>query len=150
MKFVEDKKPYSSKSPRFLGKIYSQVDNKWILVGKHQVCKIVDGDVHFYSVKQNRGIGILQIGEYEEDKIHCLEREFREDWEKIIRKICKMCGTTDADEDKIKEILARQPQLPTVAHEKKARPTREQLMTDPRYTQSRIFQELDEFEEDDY
>lgn len=148
MEIVKEREPYSINSPRYYGKIYTQAGsgNKWILIGIDQAIKILRGEIYFQPGKQG-GIGVLQIGDYDFDKIYCLEREFRSDWEKVVRKLCKLMKITNNED--INLILKQQPQLPPVVRKKKSRPTREQLMTDPRYTESKIYNELAEFDEED-
>lgn len=141
MKLVKEKAPYSPTSPRFLGRIYTQAggDNEWISLGKHQINEILDGHVTF-TPSLRGGIGILQIGDCESDKIHCLEREYRSDWQKIIRRIFELSDCGD-DEKFIQFVIKRQP-IAYLSQPTDSRPTHEQLLTDPRYNNDSVWAEL--------
>ncbi len=106
-------------------KISTQASNDQLAVCKGDADCILNGDVVFNPSKYG-GIGTLEING---DEIPCLEREYRKDWEKIVRKMCKIRGLS---EEETEQAVKRQP-APPAKREKKPRPTREQLATDPRY-----------------
>ena len=63
-----------------------------ILVGKKEINAIIGIKIIFYPNKTS-GIGILEING---QQIHCLEREYRNDWGKIVRKIGELLGYSNA------------------------------------------------------
>lgn len=96
-------------SENYYGKITSQVDNKGILLSKDDVVTILAGKIKFEPNRNPHGgcgIGTLIIGE---NKIHCLEREYKAYWLKIIRKLCKIIG----EEANTEQYISFQPALPT-------------------------------------
>lgn len=94
-------------SENYYGKISSQVDKKGILLSQDDVVTILAGKFEFIPNKDNKGgIGSLEINEH---RLHCLEREYKADWLKIIRKLCKIIG----EEENTEEYISFQPALPT-------------------------------------
>ena len=127
MKIKKESENYDPKTSIIYGRISTQVSkyDKFILVNKPITSAILNGEVEFLPSKSG-GIGTLRI---KEEEIYCLEREFRSDWNKVVRKLCKILQLEDEETEMV---IARQPKAPPI-REKKKRPTQWQLMHDKRY-----------------
>ena len=107
MKIKKEPDTYDPRTPVIFGRISTQVSksNDFILVNKFVALAIIEGDVEFIRNKSG-GIGMLRI---KEEEIYCLEREFRSDWNKVVRKLCKILQLDDEEAEKV---ITRQPKAP--------------------------------------